>query len=99
MAAKRLKAVIVGCGEMGCQWVGWARQLSALEPAGLVDVNLELARQAATQHALDASIACASLSEAIERFKPDVVFDVTPPQVHHEVAIEALGKGCHVPAE
>jgi predicted dehydrogenase len=66
---------------------------------GLVDVNRAAAEAMADKKGLPREVVFDSLAQAIERAKPDAVFDVTVPAAHEGVTVEALRAGCHVLGE
>jgi predicted dehydrogenase len=84
---------------MAPAWVDPALKTPGLEYVGLVDINRENAAKLADKFNLSRNIVFGSLAEAIEKTRPDAVFDVTIPAAHAAVTIEALGKGCHVLGE
>ncbi len=95
----KVRVVQVGCGGMSGAWTGPAVKMANVEYVGLVDLNRANAEKLADKSGLSHSIIYGSLSEAIEKAKPDAVFDVTIPAAHAAVTIEALSKGCHVLGE
>ena len=94
-----LKVVVVGCGGISGAWMPTVTQLADLQVVGLVDLRRETAEALAAKHGLPASVVYGSLTEALAKAKPDVVFDLTVPGVHDKVAIEALAAGCNVLGE
>jgi predicted dehydrogenase len=96
---KQFKAVLVGCGAMSKEWIRVALEIPNLELVGLVDLFPENARTRASEFSLEHVQIGSSLSEMLERLKPDVVFDVSIPEAHYGVALEAFKYGAHVLGE
>jgi predicted dehydrogenase len=92
--AKRLQAIMVGCGSMSSEWIRSAKELG-VQITSLVDVNPEAARKQAAAFQLEALI-FDNLSEAIERSPAQLLFDCTIPAAHVEVDLEGLSHGLHV---
>jgi predicted dehydrogenase len=97
--SKKVRVVQVGCGGMSGAWVGPALKMDSVEYVGLVDISRANAEKLAEKFGLSKALVYGSLAEAIEKTKPDAVFDVTIPGAHHAVTMEALSKGCHVLGE
>ncbi len=97
--SKKVRVVQVGCGGMSGAWVGPAVKMEDVEYVGLVDISRANAEKLAEKFGLSKSLVYGSLAEAIEKAKPDAVFDVTIPGAHYSVTVEALSKGCHVLGE
>ena len=94
-----LKVVQVGCGQMGQGWVESAAATPGLAIVGLVDLNRTAAEQTAARFKLATGSVFGSLKEALAATGADVVFDVTVPDAHEAVVVEALESGCHVLGE
>jgi len=84
---------------MARAWLKPALGIPGLEIAGLVDIVEEAAKARAKEFGLSGAVISDSLDEAIDRVKPDMVFDVTVPEAHHGVVMTALSRGCHVLGE
>ncbi len=96
---KQFKVVLVGCGAMSKEWIRVALEIPKLELVGLVDLFPENARTRATEFKLENVQIGSSLSEMLEKTKADVVFDVSIPDAHYDVALEAFKHGAHVLGE
>jgi predicted dehydrogenase len=96
---KQFRAVLVGCGSMSKEWIRVALQIPNLELVGLVDIFEQNARTRVAEFNLKHVQIGSNLSEMLERLKPDVVFDVSIPEAHHSVALEAFKHGAHVLGE
>ncbi len=96
---KQFKVVLVGCGAMSKEWIRVAQEIPNLELVGLVDIFEENARTRAAEFNLEHLQIGSSLSEMLERLKPDVVFDCSIPEAHYSVALEAFKHGAHVLGE
>jgi len=95
----KVRVVQAGCGNMSAAWIEPALKIPQLQYVGLVDPNLENARKTAARFGLPESIIFSSLGDALEKTRPDVVFDVTVPAAHYEITMQALRFGCHVLGE
>lgn len=94
-----LKAVLVGCGAMSQAWLDAAAQIDGLHIAGLADLDVQRAHEAASRHRLEGATVASSLGELLERLQPEVVFDLVVPAARHTVVSQALAAGCHVLSE
>lgn len=99
MNTKKMKTVVVGCGDMSKTWVKEALAAEQVEVVGLVDLDPDMARAMAERYDLPAGVAFGSLAEAVKATEAEAVFDVTIPAAHAAVTSEALGLGCHVLGE
>jgi len=97
--AKKLRAVLVGCGGMSRAWLNVARDTPDLEMVGLVDIREDAARGRAEEFGLtDAAVGVDAVA-VLDQTSPEVVFDCTVPEAHFPVTLEALRHGCHVLGE
>jgi predicted dehydrogenase len=94
------KALLVGAGGMGR---GWAKNLVAYSEkvtlSGWVDIRDGAAASAAEQLEIGGVHTDTDLARAIDAVKPDFVVDVTVPEAHHDVTVQALGAGIPVIGE
>ena len=97
--ADTLKAVLVGCGGMSAAWLKSAAAVPGLELVGLVDVREEAALQRRQEFGLSQARVGTHLAEVLDAAQPDIVFDVTVPEAHMPVTLQALARGCHVLGE
>ena len=70
-----------------------------VEIAGLVDIHEPTARRRAVKFQLANPVLGTNLKQVLKEVEPYVVFDVTVPEAHTEVACTALCHGCHVLGE
>lgn len=96
---KKVRIVLVGCGSMANAWVKHTLDAPDAQLVGLVDVRRPAAEAMAQRHNLPPELVYDSLKAALAATKPDAVFDVTIPEAHAPVTIEALRAGCHVLGE
>ncbi|WP_327020402.1 Gfo/Idh/MocA family oxidoreductase [Alkalihalobacillus trypoxylicola] len=89
------KVVLVGCGGMANVWIDEALKREDVEVVALVDLYVETAKRFAEKKQVSIPI-FSNLSEAIEETKPTIIFDVTIPASHKEVATTGLLAGLHV---
>jgi len=96
---EKLRVVLVGCGAMSAAWLDVAAKDPGLEVMGVVDLRREAALRRAEEYGLGGGVVFGTLGQALACTQPDVVFDVTTPESHYEVTLEALAAGCHVCGE
>lgn len=92
------RALLVGAGSMGR---AWARTLSSderVELVGWVDRSRSTVDDACGETGIDVPGRYESLGQALV-CAPDFVVDVTVPEAHHEVTLQALGAGLPVLGE
>ena len=93
-----IKVVLVGAGAMGRHWLQVITETPQVQLVGLVDLDVELARQALAARGVDA-VATDSLSAVVKQTGAQAVIDVTVPPAHHAVNTEALFLGLPVLCE
>ncbi|MFC4809396.1 Gfo/Idh/MocA family protein [Paenibacillus sp. GCM10023250] len=89
------KIVVAGCGGMANTWVDYALQRDNAEIVGLVDLYEESAKAMAAKKGLNVPT-FANLSDALAATGATLVFDVTIPASHKQIAITAMQAGCNV---
>jgi predicted dehydrogenase len=94
-----LKAAVVGCGAMSRAWLQAAAKIPDLRIVALADLERARAEGRAAEFGLNDAIIVRNVEEAIERSRPDLLFDVVVPSARHEVVCAGLGAGCHVLSE
>ena len=83
-----LRLVQVGAGGMGRAWLRTISENASVRLAGLVDLDVEVARAAADEHGYPDVPVARSIDElAVES---DAVIDVTVPVAHPKVSVDAL---------
>jgi predicted dehydrogenase len=92
------KIVLAGCGGMANEWVKYARSRSDCQFVGMVDIKPENAAKMADQYSLQVPV-FTQLSEALAKTGANLVFDVTIPECHKDIAVTALRAGCNVLGE
>jgi len=97
----RYRTVMLGCGNMSAAWLGSVRDhfSDRVEIVGFVDLNAGSAAQRAAEFGLGNAWTGASLDEALEHLRPDVLFNCTVPEAHLGTCRQALLSGCHVLVE
>lgn len=94
-----MKVIQVGIGGMGNAWLRAVLASPVVEYAGFVEVSDKIAAEQVEKYGLDGSRIYRSLSEALRAVDADGVINVTPPQFHKAVSIEALETGVPVLSE
>ncbi len=97
--SEKLRVVHVGCGGIASAWMNHISKMPEVEIVAMVDVGLDAARAKAEKHNIQNVEFGTNLEEMLKKFKPDAVFDCTPPEVHVDVTLTALKHGCHVMGE
>jgi len=92
-----VRLIQVGAGMMGRAWLNVIAQSPDVRLVGLVDLNLEAARQASA--GLGDLALATRLEDLIGRVEADAVINVTIPEAHAEVSITALLNGLAVLCE
>lgn len=92
---KRHRVIVAGCGGMSNTWFDYAARRDDVEIVGLVDIFVDTAVAMASKRGLSAPT-FAHLEQALQQVDANLVFDVTIPESHREVATTALQAGCHV---
>ena len=96
---QRLRAVLVGAGSMGRNWARNLLGCDEVELAGWVDIQPEVASEGAVTLGIPDIYVGATLREALEAVRPDFVVDVSIPEAHRDITIEALEWGLPVLGE
>ncbi|MCA1595614.1 MAG: Gfo/Idh/MocA family oxidoreductase [Chloroflexi bacterium] len=76
-----------------------AKSREDVEVVALVDIQEAAAQKRQEQYGLSAAVVSTDLEAVLADQRPDVVFDVTIPESHAEVTLQALAHGCHVMGE
>lgn len=93
------RAVIVGAGSMGKAWGRNLRDCGETEVVGWVDIRPDAAARAADELGFGGIHAGDDLGRALADTRPDFVVDVTVPEAHHDVTLQALAAGIPVLGE
>ncbi len=98
--ANTRRALLVGAGGMG---EAWGRNLKAhadrVELAAWVDIRPDAAAQAVDELEMSVSHTGTDLGKALAETRPDFVVDVTIPEAHRDVTLQALAAGVPVIGE
>ncbi len=94
-----VKALLVGCGGISRAWLNAIKDIPAVAMVGFVDLRAEAARARAEEYGWTDALVGTDVTAALEQTRPDVVFDCTVPEAHHDVTLAALAHGCHVLGE
>jgi predicted dehydrogenase len=92
-----LRLLQAGAGGMGRAWLRTIAANPDVELAGLVDLDVDVARAAADEHGYHDVPVATSLDELADR--ADAVIDVTVPAAHPTVSVDALLRGLPVLCE
>ena len=94
-----MKVIQVGIGGMGNAWLQAVLASPVVEYAGFVEINPAVAAAQVEKYGLDSRRIYKSLGEALQATEADGIINVTPPQFHQAVSIEALEAGLPVLSE
>jgi predicted dehydrogenase len=95
-----MKVIQVGVGQFGYSWLEEVILLSPeVQLIGLVDKNREHLKRAAALIDDESVGYYETLEKALEELDPDFILNLTPPRVHREIIIQAIGKGFPVLSE
>jgi predicted dehydrogenase len=89
------KVVVAGCGGMSNVWIDYAIERADTEIVALVDIKQEFAESMRERKGLNCRT-FTDIAEAIEQTGANLVFDVTIPASHFNIASTAMKHGCHV---
>lgn len=95
----KIKVLFVGCGAISRAWLIPSLKEKDINIVGLVDINLSAAEEKAKEFKLKDVVISNNFKEALQKTKPDVVFNCTVPEAHFEITMTALKQGCHVLGE
>jgi predicted dehydrogenase len=93
------KAILTGLGGRGLHWLKAMRLRDDIEFVAFVEPFEGSITRAVEQHAVPRELIFPTLDAAIAGSDADFVLDVTPPAVHHEIALKAFEAGLHVIGE
>ncbi|MDQ2798288.1 MAG: Gfo/Idh/MocA family oxidoreductase [Armatimonadota bacterium] len=93
------KALLVGAGGMGRAWGNNLKDHPDVEVAGWVDIRPGAAAEAADSLQISGLHTGDDLGKALAETKPDFVVDVTIPEAHRDVTLQALAAGVPVLGE
>lgn len=96
MALNRI--AVVGCGGMAYTWVKYTTEREDCQIVALVDANIDAAKAMAQHYNLNCPV-FTSVQDAVNAVHPNLVYDITPPDIHYSVSSWAMRAGCDVMSE
>ena len=90
-----VKAGVIGCGNISQAYFNAARKLESLDIVFCADVNLEAAKAKGAEN----DMAWGSVTELLAKPEIEIVINLTTPQSHAEVNLQALNAGKYVHTE
>ena len=96
---KTYRGMVIGVGGMGTGWVKTMAACEQVEVVGLVDLVEERAQKAKNEYKLTTAMVLTDSAKALRELKPDFILDATPPEVHHDITLDALSLGIPVIGE
>ena len=94
-----MRLIQVGVGGFGKGWVGRVQADPRAAHVALVDISQQALEEARHTTRLPASACFSDFRAAFSGVEADAVLNVTPPKVHHKVALAAFKQGLHVLTE
>ena len=98
-SVKPFRVGIVGAGHISEFHIRGIKRFTNSTVVGIADINVEGAKALAQRHKIAENQVFGSLTELLEKEKPDIIHICTPPSVHIANVLEALEAGCHVYVE
>lgn len=92
---KKYKVGMVGCGNISETYFEASQTFEIFEITACTDLNMALAQAKAEEH----SVQALPLEQLLRHPEIDIVLNLTPPQSHAEVSLQALHAGKHVYSE
>jgi len=89
------RVVVAGCGGMSRAWIEYALNRLDVEIVALVDIKIEYAQAMAEKQGLHCRL-FDNIEKAIKETGANLVFDVTIPASHFQIATAAMELGCNV---
>jgi myo-inositol 2-dehydrogenase / D-chiro-inositol 1-dehydrogenase len=86
-----MRVGVIGAGWIAEEHVAILRRLDGIELVAVCDVDEARARELG-----GGAAAYVDWGELLDRESPDAVFVCTPPMLHREMTVDALGRGIHV---
>lgn len=99
MISSNFRALLVGAGAMGRQWARNLANCPDVTIAGWLDIRPDAAAQAAHELGIEVGYTGQELERALAELQPDFLVDVTIPEAHHDVTLQALAAGVPVLGE
>ena len=93
---KKLKAAVIGCGNISVMHLDSIRALGNIQLVGVCDIRMERAQAAAEKYN---TTAYTDYKEMFEKEKPDVIHICLPHYLHIPVACDAFRSGINVISE
>jgi len=94
-----MRFIQVGVGGFGKGWLGRVRSDERASLAAIVDVDRAALESARQETGLSEGACFEDFRRAFSEVQADAVLNVTPPAVHHKVALAAFERGLHVLTE
>lgn len=96
---QNLRAIVVGAGGMGQGWLRNVHNYDEVELAGVVDIDVARAKQSLEKLGLPDVPVADDLGAIAAQAEADFVVDVTIPEAHHPVTLQAFELGLPVIGE
>lgn len=93
MALKPMNVGVIGCGNISAAYLGISKKFPILNVVAVADLDMDRAKARAAE--FEIASAC-SVEELLARDDIEAVLNLTTPQAHREVALQAIAAGKHV---
>ena len=93
------RCIIIGLGNRGLGWAHAASMHRNVEAVAYVEPSEKSRERAKECDWINGDLFFDSFEDATSAVQADMIIDVTPPAIHHEVAAKAFAKGLHVLGE
>ena len=92
------RILVIGCGGIAGAWLPTLSTTPLAKVIGLCDLDLQRAEARNREFACGAAVGT-DPATMLAQLTPDIVVDLTIPEMHERIAVMALQAGCHVLAE
>jgi len=89
---KKVKVGVIGCGAISGAYLGMARNFPIVEISAVADLDQSRAKAAAEKYGIPRTL---GVEQLIEDKKIEIVLNLTIPQAHVPIALQALNAGKH----
>lgn len=92
---ENIKVLFVGCGAISRPWIEYTLSRKDTVISGIVELNIATADSVKQNYNINCPV-FDNLDEALEKVKPDIVYDLTYVTTHSQIVVKALEAGCNV---
>jgi len=96
--SEKIKVMVIGCGVISRHWFDYTIARPDCEIVAVVDINLEAAKRETEARNIHCPL-FTDFEEALEKTKPDLVYDISYVTTHRKITTTCLKAGCSVMTE